>query len=130
MCNKTLWKGHQEAGKEMGLQAAPSQALPPKRWILSMQKVGPTEPCGAREPSAWILGQSKELKQTSFNLIWAVGAQRRFHLEVKMLSWRMGPLYASLGFVIRFSVLLCMFDILQKRTDAAPVWAGWEFLLA
>lgn len=46
-----------------------------------------------------------------------------------MLSWRMGPLYTSLGFITRFSVLLCMFEILQKRTDAAPVWAGWEFLL-
>lgn len=45
-----------------------------------------------------------------------------------MLSWRMGPLHNSLGFIILLSVRLCMFAIFQKRTDNVLVWPGWDFL--
>lgn len=59
------------------------------------------------------------MEQPGFYLSWRgwghTGEGNRLHLELKVLSWRTDPLYCSLGFIILFSVLPCMFDIFQKK---------------
>ena len=126
-------KACQGAGEESGLQEATCQALPPRRCVPvsagGRELLELPQGQGAGDTVVdlvqWvILGQSKELGQPGFSIIWKRvhgGDGNRLCLELTMLKLEDGPIILfSVARYIIFSVLSSMFEIFQKKKLTQP----------